>query len=108
MPAKNFFFLKEKIIDKTIKLSIYIKHPLHENTTISLIHLVDAQKISWKVAVLLPPRVLARQKIRSKLKPSHKTIFFEYFKKEKIFFNSLRLPFHIFNKKYLILKWYFG
>ena len=48
MPTKNFFFLKEKIIDKTIKLSIYIKNLLHENTTISLIHLVDAQEISWK------------------------------------------------------------
>ena len=46
MLTKNFFFLKEKIIDKTIKLSIYIKNLLHENTTISFVHLVDAQEIS--------------------------------------------------------------
>ena len=48
MPTKKFFFLKEKRIDKTIKLSEYIKNLLLENTTISFIHLIDIQEISWK------------------------------------------------------------
>ena len=73
MPAKKFFFLKEKIIDKTIKLSIYIKNLLHENTTISLIQLVDAGNL-LKVAVLLPPKGFGSSKNKIEVNQENKKV----------------------------------